>query len=55
MDCVFVILSRIPAAAAVVKNAIAASIDVNGSKGSLRALATSSEPLAVLDVPLIAG
>ena len=34
MDCVFVITSRIPAATAVVKNTVAASIDLDGSAGA---------------------
>ena len=35
MDCVFVIISRIPAATAVVKNTVAASIDLDGSAGAI--------------------
>ena len=33
MDCVLVILLRIPVAAVLVKNAVAASIDLDGSGG----------------------
>jgi hypothetical protein len=41
--------------AALVKKAVGASVELTGSGGSLRTLATSQEPLAVLDVPLIAA
>ena len=33
MDCVFMIISRIPAATVVVKNTVTASIDLDGSAG----------------------
>ena len=55
MDYVFLIISRILTATAVVKNTVEASIDVDGSAGSLCTLATSSDPLAKLEVPLIAA
>ena len=35
MDCVLVILLRIPVAAVLVKNAVAASIDLDGSAGKI--------------------
>ena len=41
--------------AALVKKAIGTSVGSDGSGGSLCTLATSSEPLAVLEVPLIAA
>jgi len=41
--------------AAPVKKAVGASVELTGSGGSLRPLARSPEPLAVLDVPLIAA
>ena len=41
--------------AALVKKAVGASVELTGSGGPLCTLARSSEPLAVLEIPLLAA
>ena len=41
--------------AALARKAVGASVELTGFGGSLRPIATTTEPIAVLDVPLIAA